>query len=411
MLLSSRLKGIKNERATVKLLLEAAARCDQAGPDAKAEALLGWIYRLQAEEGDPNLKILIFTEFVSTQDMLHRFLADRGFQSVTLNGSMSLEERKKAQDQFAGDSRFLISTDAGGEGLNLQFCHVVINYDLPWNPMRLEQRIGRVDRIGQTHRVKAVNFVLEDSVEYRVREVLEEKLKVIFQEFGIDKTGDVLDSAQAGRIFNDLYLEAHLHPEKIEASVNNVITQVEEQVREYQETALVLGTTEDLKGEDVQRLLTHPLPYWVERMTVSYLGPGGERPSQKGRPGICSGRTGSGYRKQFSSEKPPKPSRQPAITPWKTPKSEIWLNGCLDLCPASRSRRFPSRACLTKLTDSGLYGRFLSRDTTYRGRAFQRIPGREIPIRSDLKNGFYPCLFPLKEKLSSPRPATSGINY
>ena len=283
LLLSSRLKGIKNERATVKLLLEAAARCDQAGPDAKAEALLGWIYRLQAEEGDPNLKILIFTEFVPTQDMLHRFLADRGFQSVTLNGSMSLEERKKAQDQFAGDSRFLISTDAGGEGLNLQFCHVVINYDLPWNPMRLEQRIGRVDRIGQNHRVKAVNFVLEDSVEYRVREVLEEKLKVIFQEFGIDKTGDVLDSAQAGRIFNDLYLEAHLHPEKIEASVSTVITQVEEQVREYQETALVLGTTEDLKGEDVQRLLTHPLPYWVERMTVSYLRARGGKAESKGK--------------------------------------------------------------------------------------------------------------------------------
>src|SRR5258706_10054050 len=84
------------------------------------------------------------------------------------------------------------STDAGGEGLNLQFCHVVVNFDIPWNPMRLEQRIGRVDRIGQGHMVRALNFVLQDTVEFRVREVLEEKLAVILREFGVDKTGDVL---------------------------------------------------------------------------------------------------------------------------------------------------------------------------------------------------------------------------
>ena len=63
----------------------------------------------------------------------------------------------------------LISTDAGGEGLNLQFCHVVVNFDMPWNPMRIEQRIGRVDRIGQQHVVRATNFVLEETVEHRVR--------------------------------------------------------------------------------------------------------------------------------------------------------------------------------------------------------------------------------------------------
>ena len=102
----------------------------------------------------------------------------------------------------------LVSTDAGGEGLNLQFAHVIINYDIPWNPMRLEQRIGRVDRIGQLKTVRAINFVFEDSVEFRVREVLEQKLSVIFDEFGIDKTGDVLDSAQAGELFEDVFASA-----------------------------------------------------------------------------------------------------------------------------------------------------------------------------------------------------------
>jgi SNF2 family DNA or RNA helicase len=270
-LLRTRLKALKNERAEVKLLLEAAARCEQIGPDAKAEALLDWLYRLQSEESDPELKVLVFTEFVPTQEMLRRFLTERGFSVVCLNGSMDMEERKRVQEAFAKDVRILISTDAGGEGLNLQFCHVVINYDIPWNPMRLEQRIGRVDRIGQAHAVRAVNFVFEGSVEHRVREVLEQKLAVIFEEFGIDKTGDVLDSAQAGHMFDEMYVEAILNPEKVEDSVESVVARLQEQAREARTTASVLGATEELEPGEAQRLLTHPLPHWVERMTVSYL--------------------------------------------------------------------------------------------------------------------------------------------
>jgi len=281
LLLRARLQGIRDERAEVKLLLEAAIRCEQQGPDVKAEALLDWIYRLQAEEGDPDLKVLVFTEFVPTQEMLYEFLTERGFEVVCLNGSMDMEERKKVQDAFARDARFLISTDAGGEGLNLQFCHVVINYDIPWNPMRLEQRIGRVDRIGQTHTVRAINFVFEDSVEHRVREVLEEKLAVIFEEFGIDKTGDVLDSAQAGQIFDDLYVEAILNPDVVETKVDEVVKSIQEQARESRQSASVLGSTEDLDPREAQRLLTHPLPHWVERMTVSYLQAHGGKAERK----------------------------------------------------------------------------------------------------------------------------------
>jgi len=280
-LLKTRLKALKNERAEVKLLLEAAKRCEAQGPDAKAEAILDWIYRLQAEEGDPDLKVLVFTEFVPTQEMLYEFLTERGFEVVCLNGSMDMEERKRVQDAFAKDARILISTDAGGEGLNLQFCHVVINYDIPWNPMRLEQRIGRVDRIGQTHTVRAINFVFEDSVEHRVREVLEEKLAVIFEEFGIDKTGDVLDSAQAGQIFDDLYVEAILNPDVVETKVDEVLKNIQEQARESRQSASVLGSTEDLNPREAQRLLAHPPPHWVERMTVSYLQAHGGKAERK----------------------------------------------------------------------------------------------------------------------------------
>ncbi len=280
-LLRTRLKALKNERAEVKLLLEAAGRCEQVGPDAKAESLLDWLYRLQSEEGDPEIKALVFTEFVPTQEMLRRFLTERGFSVVCLNGSMDMEERKRVQEAFARETRILISTDAGGEGLNLQFCHVVINYDIPWNPMRLEQRIGRVDRIGQAHTVRAVNLVFEGSVEHRVREVLEEKLAVIFEEFGIDKTGDVLDSAQAGNMFDEMYVEAILNPDKVEDSVDSVVARLQEHVRDARATASVLGATEDLEPGEAQRLLTHPLPHWVERMTVSYLNAHGGQAERK----------------------------------------------------------------------------------------------------------------------------------
>src|SRR5438270_2922424 len=111
---------------------------------------------------------------------------------------MSIDERALAQETVERDCQVLVSTDAGGEGINLQFAHVVINYDLPWNPMRLEQRIGRVDRIGQKRGVRAINLALENSVEARIYDVLLEKLGTILREFGVDKAGDVLDSREAG---------------------------------------------------------------------------------------------------------------------------------------------------------------------------------------------------------------------
>jgi len=269
--LKAKLTALKNEREEVKLLLTMAKKCEIASPDAKAEEILELIYKLQREEGNPDLKILVFTEFIPTQEMLYSFLTDRGFSVVCLNGTMGIEEREKAQEEFAKKLQIMVSTDAGGEGLNLQFCHIVINYDIPWNPMRLEQRIGRLDRIGQNYIVRAINFVFENTVEHRVREVLEQKLSVIFKEFGIDKTGDVLDSSEAGKIFDDLFLDVILNPENLDTKVDDVIKKVQEQIQSAKENLSVLGESDELNHEGAQQLLSHPLPHWVEQMTVSYL--------------------------------------------------------------------------------------------------------------------------------------------
>jgi len=280
-LLKSHVSALQSEGSHVETLLEAAVRCEQAGPDAKAEALIEWIYKLQAEENEPDLKVLIFTEFVPTQQMLKEFLEARGISVVTLNGSMAMEERGAVQDAFRKSHRVLVSTDAGGEGLNLQFAHVIINYDIPWNPMRLEQRIGRVDRIGQPKTVQAINFVFEDSVEFRVREVLEQKLSVIFDEFGIDKTGDVLDSAQAGELFEDVFASAILNPDGIETSVDHTVARLREEIQQVREASAIYGISEEPDVQAAERLRSHPLPHWVERMTVGYLNSHGGAASRK----------------------------------------------------------------------------------------------------------------------------------
>ena len=93
-ILTTRLKAFKNETAEVELLLEAAKRTEETGADSKAEALLDWIYRLQQQESDPDIKVLIFTEFIPTQEMLREFLTQRGISIVCLNGSMGRNANK-----------------------------------------------------------------------------------------------------------------------------------------------------------------------------------------------------------------------------------------------------------------------------------------------------------------------------
>lgn len=217
-----------DEKAEVDLLLDLARKATSEGLDAKAEFLLALIRRLQRDSGDPSVKVVVFTEFVATQDMLLELLDGTGIRATAINGSMSMEERAIAQEEFREGSQVLVSTDAGGEGINLQFSHVVINYDLPWNPMRIEQRIGRVDRIGQTFPVQAFNLVLENSVDARVLAVLEAKLWTILEELGADKWGDVLESAS--RSVEDVYAGAILDPDALDEQVSDLASRTRTEV-------------------------------------------------------------------------------------------------------------------------------------------------------------------------------------
>lgn len=269
--IASSKQALANEKSDVKRLLDLAEKCVANECDTKAEALIDWLYKLQQEEQDPNLKMLVFTEFVPTQKMLEKFFTDRGISVVCLNGSMDLHERKKVQCRFAEDTRVLISTDAGGEGLNLQFCHLIVNYDMPWNPMRMEQRIGRVDRIGQPHVVRALNLVLEDTVEHRVRDVLETKLQIILDEFGVDKTSDVLDSAEANHLFDELFIESITNPETMDQELAKALKTIKEGACDKRAQDSLFSGDEELELAASQKVINHPLPHWVSFMVEQYL--------------------------------------------------------------------------------------------------------------------------------------------
>jgi superfamily II DNA or RNA helicase len=263
--------GWAQEKAEVDILLALARETESQGTDAKAEALLDLVYKLQQDEGDPALKVLVFTEFIPTQSMLAAFLGGRGFSVALLNGGMDMDARTKAQQAFSHDARILISTDAGGEGLNLQFCHIIVNFDMPWNPMRIEQRIGRVDRIGQHHVVRAVNFVLDGTVEHRVRQVLEEKLQVIADEFGVDKASDVMDSVEVEPIFDELFVHGLQDPASIDVACDAVINQVRDKIAEAKKSGDLLTDSVALDADDARKRRDHPAQFWLERAITKGL--------------------------------------------------------------------------------------------------------------------------------------------
>lgn len=121
-------------------------------------------------------KVIIFTEYRATMNYLLQFFFEQGYQVVGFDGSLSAGRKQWAAHLFRNKVDIMVSTESGGEGLNFQFCNAMINYDLPWNPMRLEQRIGRIHRLGQTRDVSIFNLSTTDTVEAHLLRLLDEKI-------------------------------------------------------------------------------------------------------------------------------------------------------------------------------------------------------------------------------------------
>ncbi len=237
---------IDAEIEELERIIAVAKQAEFQYPDVKVEKLVDTIDEILSEDRDQ--KIIVFTEFVATQAYLKKLLENRGFTVTILNGGMNIEERNEALLEFKTKSNIFISTDAGGEGLNLQFSNIIINYDLPWNPMKIEQRCGRADRIGQQRDVHIYNFIITDTVECRVREVLEEKLSVILKEMGVDKYSDVLDSEVAEVDFTEVYMNSIGKPRSVEKNLYPVESEVKQQVANAQKYKDIIREEKDLRS-------------------------------------------------------------------------------------------------------------------------------------------------------------------
>ncbi len=262
------------ELSILQGLIKNAKDCLSTETDAKVEYLLDKLTAIKAEEDNPDVKVLLFTEFTSTQFMLKKVLEERGgYICEAINGSMDFDQRMNALRNFKENAQILIATDAAGESLNMQFAYIVINYDMPWNPMVVEQRIGRVDRIGQAHIVQAFNILLDNSIDKRVYEVIETKLNQIMAELGIDKTSDVLDSTLERDGISKLYLTSLLNPARFEQESKSWLEDIKQKLKDYHSTegSLPSMVSSDIKASKVDALKHSPIPKWLESLTKTYL--------------------------------------------------------------------------------------------------------------------------------------------
>lgn len=267
-------------------LLDLAQRAGRTH-DAKIKALLQIVDEVCVREQNPATKFLIFTEFVATQEMILETLDGLGYATAAINGTVPLEQRIQARKKFAQETQFMVSTDAGGEGINLQFCHVIINYDLPFNPMKLEQRIGRLDRIGQEKNVLVFNLVIEDTVDKRVREILENKLKLIAEQFGEDKLADILSTLQDEFNFDRLFLDAVVKRQAESAELEAIAQKMFERAESViNQESLLLPHSQADAAEAEERLSRVP-PEQVQALVTGYLAAKGERLQEYARrPGV-----------------------------------------------------------------------------------------------------------------------------
>lgn len=236
---ATNLAELEVERQRVKELLDLARHVYEAGDESKFE-------KLREVLGDPRFrheKFIIFTEHRDTLNFLVRRLEGLGYTGkvAQIHGGMDYQERDSQVEFFRKPdeergAKYLVATDAAGEGINLQFCWIMLNYDIPWNPARLEQRMGRIHRYGQKHDpVIIINLVAGRTREGRVLKTLLDKLEIIRKQLQSDKVFDVI-----GRVFEGLSIKEYMEmaiagegTEEIEETIEGRLT--EEQIKAIEE--------------------------------------------------------------------------------------------------------------------------------------------------------------------------------
>ncbi|MCL0040853.1 SNF2-related protein [Thermodesulfovibrionales bacterium] len=169
---------------------------------SKGEALLEILMK------NPHEKKIIFTQYIKTMDYITNLLRREKIPYVTFSGNMRVREKDLAIARFKDEIPVLVSTESGGEGRNMQFCNTIINFDLPWNPMKIEQRIGRLHRIGQTRDVFIFNLSVKDTIENYIIDILDSKINMF--EMVIGEIEPILGHLGEDKDFEDIIMEIWL---------------------------------------------------------------------------------------------------------------------------------------------------------------------------------------------------------
>lgn len=215
---------LQEEIHELKRLIEEAKKVERAEVEKKLLSLKDLLGK-RVTPGKTEEKLLVFTEARATLDYLAEKIRSWGYKVCTIHGNMNLERRIKAEEEFKHTAQVMVATEAAGEGVNLQFCWMMVNYDIPWNPNRLEQRMGRIHRYGQKHPIVFIfNMVALNTREGRVLKKLFDKIEVMKEHLGAERVydviGEILENAGAEELLRRVALgeqEVAEAEEKIDA--------------------------------------------------------------------------------------------------------------------------------------------------------------------------------------------------
>jgi superfamily II DNA or RNA helicase len=241
-------EGLKKEIDILKALVKFS---EEITRDSKGEALIKFIQGILQKE--PKEKILIFTEYRDTLDYIVGILREQGYHPLVIHGGMEMGARREAEEHFRSPAfNILVATDAAGEGINLQFCHIMINYDLPWNPNRIDQRIGRLHRYGQKRDVKVHNLFVTDTREGQILARLMQKVAIIEKDLG-GKISEIVGFVLEGVNLQELIMKALAENVPVEVTAQDIERSIEERKRAYDtiEKAFLI----DLRKFDLEETL------------------------------------------------------------------------------------------------------------------------------------------------------------
>ena len=271
------IEELRREIEVLRGLRDRALALIDAGDESKFE-------KLREVLEDPRYaadKWLVFSEHRDTVVFLVRRIEGLGYsdQVAVIHGGMAWPEREEQVERFRDPdgARFLVATDAAGEGINLQFCRLMVNYDIPWNPARLEQRMGRIHRYGQKHDVRVVNLVAGGTREGRVLKVLLDKLESVRHALSSDKVFDVIGRLLANTSLREFMVDALTDEgeqralQRIERSVTESAVHgiVERQAKVYGAAGEVAPRLSGMRRELDRERYLHLLPAYVRLFVES----------------------------------------------------------------------------------------------------------------------------------------------